>query len=280
VGEDKLLYSSVLLNKSPSGSNVSPYFEVQLAGGNYTWVGTGGANAKTIGAITTGTWQFLTYVRKSGVGYAYLNASLNESEADTNNYTHSNADVLRVGLRTDNYGPYDGSLALLRISATAPTAAQIAKIYNDEKYLFQDGAQATLYGASDAVTALAYDDATDLLHVGTSGGRSVFQGLRRVDNTTTAVGTAISASNNLVARIKRMTVYTTKPAINLREELASLRNQGGYSEQQFYFDGLVTNGTFDTDTIGLRVLAGRLVGGWLRTLEVLQVRFLPLQPRR
>ena len=45
-----------------------------------------------------------------------------------------------------------------------------------------------------------------------------------------------------------MTVYTTKPAINLREELASLRNQGGYSEQQFYFDGLVANGTFDADT--------------------------------
>ena len=45
-----------------------------------------------------------------------------------------------------------------------------------------------------------------------------------------------------------MTVYTTKPAINLREELASLRNQGGYSEQQFYFDSLVTNGDFATDT--------------------------------
>ena len=45
-----------------------------------------------------------------------------------------------------------------------------------------------------------------------------------------------------------MTVYIEKPAVNLREELASLRNQGGYSEQQFYFDGLVTNGTFDTDT--------------------------------
>jgi len=45
-----------------------------------------------------------------------------------------------------------------------------------------------------------------------------------------------------------MTVSVTKNAINLREELASLRNQGGYSEQQFYFDGLVTNGTFDTDT--------------------------------
>jgi len=43
-------------------------------------------------------------------------------------------------------------------------------------------------------------------------------------------------------------VYIEKPAVNLREELASLRNQGGYQEQQFYFDGLVTNGTFDADT--------------------------------
>ena len=45
-----------------------------------------------------------------------------------------------------------------------------------------------------------------------------------------------------------MTIRTTKPAINLREELASLRNQGGYSEQKFYFDGLVTNGTFGAAT--------------------------------
>jgi len=45
-----------------------------------------------------------------------------------------------------------------------------------------------------------------------------------------------------------MTVYIEKPAFNLREELASLRNQGGYQEQQFYFDSLVTNGTFDSDT--------------------------------
>lgn len=47
-----------------------------------------------------------------------------------------------------------------------------------------------------------------------------------------------------------MTVYIEKAAINLREELTDLRNQGTYQEQQFYFDGLVTNGTFDTDTTG------------------------------
>ena len=91
-----------------------------------------------------------------------------------------------------------GSLAHLRISATAPSAEQIAKIYNDEKHLFQENAQATLYGSSDAVTALAYDDTTELLHAGTTSGRSVFQGLRRVENTTNSVTKAISASNNLV----------------------------------------------------------------------------------
>jgi UDP-glucose 6-dehydrogenase len=89
-------------------------------------------------------------------------------------------------------------MALFRISATAPTAAQIKTIYEAEKPLFQENAKATLYGTSDAVTALAHDSDTNLLHVGTSAGRSVFQGLRRVDNTTTAVGAAISASNGLV----------------------------------------------------------------------------------
>ena len=91
-----------------------------------------------------------------------------------------------------------GSLALLRLSATAPTPEQIAKMYNDEKHLFQTNAKATLYGTSDAVTALAYDDDTELLHVGTSAGRSEFQGLNRVNNTTDAVGTAISASNGFI----------------------------------------------------------------------------------
>ena len=92
-----------------------------------------------------------------------------------------------------------GSLALVKYSASVPSSEQIKKMYEDEKCLFQENAKATLYGSSDAVTALAYDDTTSLLHVGTSGGRSTFSGLKRVENTTTAVATAISASNGLVA---------------------------------------------------------------------------------
>ena len=58
-----------------------------------------------------------------------------------------------------------------------------------------------------------------------------------------------------------MTVYIEKPAVNLREELASLRNQGGYEEQQFYFDGLVTNGTFDVDSYWTKGTGWVISGG-------------------
>ena len=72
-------------------------------------------------------------------------------------------------------------------------------MYDDEKISSKRMLKATLYGSSDAVTALGYDEDTELLHVGTSAGRSDFQGLRRINNTTTAVTTAISASDDLIA---------------------------------------------------------------------------------
>ena len=71
-------------------------------------------------------------------------------------------------------------------------------MYNDEKQFFVDHAKCTLYGTSNVVKGMAYDDGTDILHVGTSSGRSEFDGLTRINNTTTPVTTAIVASNGLV----------------------------------------------------------------------------------
>ena len=160
----------------------------------------GGNAIETGQSVFTGAWHQLCFVRRSGVGFLYLDGQLKSSTAMTGDMSTTNSAPLTVGARNDGALPSTGhSLALLRISATVPTAKQIAKIYNDEKNLFTTNAQATLYGTSDSVTALAYDDDTNLLHVGTSAGRSVFQGLNRVDNTTDAVGAAISASNGLVA---------------------------------------------------------------------------------
>ena len=90
-------------------------------------------------------------------------------------------------------------MALLRMSSSAPSDEQVTKMYHHEKKLFQENAKCTLYGPSDTVTALAYDDTKNILHAGTSSGRSEFQGLVRINNTTTAVTTAISASDGLVA---------------------------------------------------------------------------------
>ena len=130
-------------------------------------------------------------LRATNVG----SATLADYGANTDRRTHIGA----AEHWDSGHAVLDGKIALAKISGTVPTSQQIRKMYNDEKYLFQENAKATLYGTSNAITALAYDDDTELLHVGTSAGRSVFHGLNRVDNTTDAVGASISASNGLVA---------------------------------------------------------------------------------
>jgi len=148
--------------------------------------------------VNDGSYHHFAYTRSGGVESLYVDGSLDASVSQTADDISANDQVLFVGVDGALGSPDTGSLALFRISATAPTAEQIAKIYEDEKVLFQENAQATLYGSYNSVKALAHDSDTNLLHVGTLSGRSVFQGLRRVSNTTTAVGIAISASNGLV----------------------------------------------------------------------------------
>jgi len=95
--------------------------------------------------------------------------------------------------------PFGGQMALWKISNERLTEEQIMKIYNDEKKLFQPNAKCTLYGSSDEIKAMGYDDSTDTLHVGTSSGRSDFIGLNRINNTTTAITHTVSASNGFIA---------------------------------------------------------------------------------
>lgn len=169
------------------------YFQTHSTAADYLRT----ANSGIVSPLNT--WINFVMTRTSSGIRLYQNGVLISSASGAaKNVTNSNA-ILIIGKTTLNTLPFSGDLALLRISATVPSEDQIRKIYNDEKQLFQDNAKCTLYGASDSVTALAYDEDAQLLHVGTSAGRSVFQGLRRVDNTTTAVTASISASNGLVA---------------------------------------------------------------------------------
>jgi hypothetical protein len=155
-------------------------------------------------AFNDGSWHhFVASRTNSGATQSiYIDGSLDLSETVTVRDITATSKPLTVGQWFPNASPKyhfaGGSIALLRISATAPTAEQIAKIYEDEKVLFQENSQATLYGTSDEVRAMGYDEDTELLHLGTTSGRSVFNGLRRVDNTTGSVAVAISASNNFI----------------------------------------------------------------------------------
>ena len=149
--------------------------------------------------LQTGVWQFICCGVRSGQRFISLNAGEEQTSAISTSVDEADATLIIGNYSAGSTAFFNGLVSLFRISATAPSPEQIARIYNDEKHLFTEDAQATLYGSSDAVTALAYDDSTELLHVGTSAGRSDFQGLRRVNNTTNAVGAAISASNGLIA---------------------------------------------------------------------------------
>ena len=131
----------------------------------------------------------------------------------------TNCNKLNIGFYSSNgsdsayhmsVGNNSGGVALVRFSGGSgnsannsrtievPTPAQVKKIFNDERKLFYPNAKCTLYGSSSTVVAQDFDDSTGTYYVGTSQGRSDFRGLTRINNTTTAVTTAIAARKGLV----------------------------------------------------------------------------------
>ena len=195
-----------IFDRSDSGGNerIAWYMESDdlkfytYDGANHSEIG---LNTVEIGSGYDGQWVHCVATRhSSGLLEEYINGVLIHSQIATVRQINNEDAHMVVGGRYNNTAgnEFDGSIALLRISGSIPSAEQVKKMYEDEKMLFQENAACTLYGSSDAVTALAHDDDTDLLHVGTSSGRSDFQGLCRINNTTTAVTTAITAQNEFI----------------------------------------------------------------------------------
>ena len=150
--------------------------------------------------IIDGRWHCLYGVKNSSAIKLYVDGIEVGTTSTTGGDPGLNSSsVFRIGNHYDNNHPLQGSLALLTYELSAPSAEMVKRIYEEEKLLFRKDAKCTLYGTSEVVTALGHDDTTKLLHVGTSSGRSEFRGLNRINNTTTAVTSAIAASDGLVA---------------------------------------------------------------------------------
>jgi hypothetical protein len=167
----------------------------------YFFNGSGGGDEGTYNAnnyFPLGVWTHCVAMRKGGIPYLYFNGRLVQTG---NSWTSNITDqYLTVGIGID-YAEYggDADVALLRYEIGGmPTDDEIKQMYEDEKQLFLPYAQSTVYGTSYDITDMSYDEKQDILHVGTSAGRSEFQGLRRINNTTTAVTTAISAYDSFV----------------------------------------------------------------------------------
>ena len=173
----------------------------------------GGTASGTINGLKVqlNTWEHVAMVRQSGRMYWYLNGisifDKGRGYADTTNYSNTDA-VLRVGglsltsgsaFSSGAYCMSAGKLALFKTGAEAPTPEQMMEIYQDEKKMFAPNAKCNLGSTNPYVRALEYDKDTDTLHVGTDVGRSDFNGLVRINTTSTPVTTVISASNGLIA---------------------------------------------------------------------------------
>jgi hypothetical protein len=204
-----------LLTRGTPGAGT---FAIRLSGTYQYYCHATGVLSDTGVSATTGL-HFLALLRVAGTLYFYVDGAVIHSAANTQNISNALA-ALYFGGTADHTLPVIGSLALWRIGATAPSADQIAHIYRTELPLFQAGAQCTIAGTSTAVTALAYDDTADTLHVGTSWGRSGFKDLLRIDSeaTTTGALTSLSAQGGAILTGGTSGKYY-QPALLLRDEL-------------------------------------------------------------
>jgi len=148
-------------------------------------------------------WHLATVTHSGGSIKLYHDGIHYATQASTPNNFSGTGHMMAGATMYNGGGPYaraeDETMALLRLGKYVASPRQIKEMYLDEHKMFMPGAKVTLNGTSDDVLALGYDKRKELLHAGTSGGRSTFQGLVRVDEHDNGLAHKISASNGVIA---------------------------------------------------------------------------------
>jgi hypothetical protein len=133
--------------------------------------------------------------------------------------------VLTIGNSYDLAAPFPGSIALLKLGATVPTAEQAIFMFEQEKQLFRAGALSVLPDAG-ALVDMAYDAATDRWVALSAANESWWTGLVRNSVTAVPAGSysRVAAGSGLELTARTTTspgVDVTIPAYGLREELVN-----------------------------------------------------------
>ena len=131
--------------------------------------------------------------------------------------------VLTIGNSYALDAPFPGSIALLKLGATVPTAEQSVWMYEQEKQMFRENAQVCLPD-SGAIVDLTYDDATDKWIAVSATNESEWSGLVRTSVKAVPAGSfsKVTATSGVKLEARTTTnpgVDITIPAYGLREEL-------------------------------------------------------------
>ena len=177
---------------SPNDDKRMSFYITQTEGEVRLYQQNGGStsNANSGIQLQLDQWNHVVAVRKNNnrvdfyVNGVYSSASANTMDMDQDMCVNIGVDR---GHSNSPNASVNTQLALMKVGKSNLTNEQVLKIFNDEVALFQPNSKAVLYGSSSDITGIAHDSSTDVTHVGTSSGRSEFQGLKRINNTTTAV---------------------------------------------------------------------------------------------
>ena len=123
----------------------------------------------------------------------------------------------------------NGYISLLKIGSASPTASEAYQWFKDEELMFTSNSSCTLPATSSNCTAIESDDITDIVTVSVADAIAQFNGFMRVYSDTSNVnyyslyGLQVVDDNILYIDTSNAKLYVTLPAINLREELKSLK---------------------------------------------------------
>lgn len=185
--------------------------------------GTTTRTVTTTGQYNTGTYLKAVANYRAGKLWIEVNgvevASTNGTPLLTMN--NSNA-VLTIGNSYALDAPFPGSIALLKIGATVPTAEQSLFMYEQEKAMFRDNAMVTL-PTSSTISNMVYDEATDCWCAVQPDYVSSWNGLVRTSALTPSAGTF----SNVEARsgVKLLSRITTSPGVDITLPSITVRDE-------------------------------------------------------
>lgn len=183
-------HSNYVISNTIQGSSTNPRWGIR-ADANFILFNVDGSTVLDLASNTGATndeWRHVAFCRRNGVLTGYLDGVMEAQAYFTTDLTLDDS-FFYVGSWGSNLSSfyYSGEVALVKLCRVVPTRKQIAKMFVDEKRMFAPNAKCTLYGTSDDVVDIAYDDSRNLIQIGTSSGRSDFLGMCRINNSTTEI---------------------------------------------------------------------------------------------